>query len=109
MTETMSISTALGPTDLGRRVRERRCQAGLSQESAAASAGMSASYLRYLETSPSAHPTLGGLARLADTLGTSAEALSGADLAHEPGRAERAQDEGPSRPDFRPYGRLNGC
>jgi transcriptional regulator with XRE-family HTH domain len=81
----MSTSTRLGPTDLGRRVRERRRQTGLSQESAAALAGMSAGYLRYLETSPSARPTLGGLDRLADALGTSAEALSGASLAQEPG------------------------
>jgi transcriptional regulator with XRE-family HTH domain len=81
-----STGTVLGPTDLGRRVREHRCQAGLSQESAAALAGMSASYLRYLEISPSARPTLGGLARLADALGTSVEALTGADLGQAPGR-----------------------
>jgi HSP20 family molecular chaperone IbpA len=81
----MRTSTGFGPTDLGRRVRERRCQTGLSQESAAALAGMSASYLRYLETSPSAHLRLGGLARLADALGTSTEALSGAGLSQAPG------------------------
>ncbi len=94
MTATMSTSTGLGPTDLGRRVRERRRQTGLSQESAAALAGMSAGYLRYLETSPSARPTLGGLARLADALGTSVEALSGADLRQAPGQAEWPQGRG---------------
>jgi len=94
MTATMSTRTGLGPTDLGRRVRERRCQTGLSHASAAALAGMSAGYLRYLETSPSARPTLGGLARLADALGTSVEALSGADLRQAPGPAEWPQGRG---------------
>jgi transcriptional regulator with XRE-family HTH domain len=88
MTLTMSTSTGPGPTDLGRRVYECRSQAGLSRESAADLAGMSVSYLRYLETSPSARPTLSGLTRLARALGTSAEALSGAAVGQVPGQED---------------------
>lgn len=54
----MNSITEHGGTDLGRRILERRRHAGLSREEAAARAEMAASYLKYLETSPSPNPTL---------------------------------------------------
>jgi ribosome-binding protein aMBF1 (putative translation factor) len=59
-----------GGTDLGRRVLEYRHRAGLSCEEAAARAGTTASYLKYLETSRSPNPAASALARLADALGS---------------------------------------
>lgn len=82
----MGTSTGHGGTDLGRRIREHRDRAGLSQEEAAAGAGMAASYLAYLETSPDASPTPAALARLAAALGTSTRAITGAGLDLPPGR-----------------------
>jgi transcriptional regulator with XRE-family HTH domain len=82
----MSTGTDHGGTDLGRRIREHRCQAGLTVEEAAARAGMAASYLEYLETSRTPNPTPSGLARLAAALGTTAPALAGAWLDLPPGR-----------------------
>ena len=69
-----------GGTDLGRRILDYRHQAGLSRQEAATRAGMAASYLKYLETSPGPHPTASALARLADALGVSSGALAGATL-----------------------------
>jgi transcriptional regulator with XRE-family HTH domain len=82
----MSTGTDHGGTDLGRRIREHRRQAGLSVEEAAARAGIAASYLDYLETSRTPNPTQSALARLAAALGTSAPALAGAWLDLPPGR-----------------------
>lgn len=82
----MGTSTGHGGTDLGRRIREHRARAGLSQEDAAAGAGMAVSYLAYLESSPDASPTPAALARLAATLGTSTRAIAGAGLDLPPGR-----------------------
>ena len=82
----MSKRTDHGGTDLGRRIREHRRQAGLSLEEAAARAGMAASYLNYLETSRTPNPTPSGLARLAAALGTTAPALAGAWRDLPPGR-----------------------
>ncbi len=75
-----------GGTDLGRRILEHRHRAGLSREDAAARAGMAASYLEYLETSPDPSPTASAVARLADTLGVSAGTLAGAGLEMPPAR-----------------------
>ena len=82
----MSNRTDHGGTDLGRRIRDYRRQAGLSLEEAAARAGMAASYLNYLETSRTPNPTQSTLERLADALGTTAPALAGAWLDLPPGR-----------------------
>jgi transcriptional regulator with XRE-family HTH domain len=82
----MSTGTDHGGTDLGRRIREHRSQAGLSLDEAADRAGMAASYLEYLETSRTPNPTPSGLARLAAALGTTAPALAGAWLDLPPGR-----------------------
>jgi transcriptional regulator with XRE-family HTH domain len=82
----MSTSTDHGGTDLGRRIREHRCEAGLSVEEAAGRAGMAVSYLEYLETSRTPNPTPSAVARLADALGTTAPALAGAWTGLPPGR-----------------------
>jgi len=82
----MSTGADHGGTDLGRRIREHRRQAGLTVEEAADRAGMAASYLEYLETSRTPNPTPSGLARLAAALGTTAPALAGAWLDLPPGR-----------------------
>lgn len=82
----MGTSTGHGGTDLGRRIREHRTRAGLSQEKVAAGAGMAASYLAYLETSPDASPTAAALARVAAALGTTTHAITGAGLDLPPGQ-----------------------
>jgi transcriptional regulator with XRE-family HTH domain len=87
----MDTSTGHGGTDLGRRIREHRVRAGLSQEEAAAGAGMAASYLAYLESNPDASPTPAALARLAAAIGTTTRAITGAGLDLPPGRQEPAQ------------------
>lgn len=66
-----------GPGDLGRRIAARRRQLGWSRAELAAKAGLSESYLTYLETR-AALVTMTCLAELACALGTTAEALLGA-------------------------------
>ena len=83
----MATGSAHGGTDLGRRIREQREAAGLTQEATASHAGMAPSYLSYLETSPEAFPTPAALARLAAALGTSSAALAGAGMDLPPGQA----------------------
>jgi transcriptional regulator with XRE-family HTH domain len=82
----MADGAPQGGTDLGRRIREYRERAGLSQEEAAAGAGMAGSYLAYLESDPSPSPTPAALARLAAVLGTTTRAIAGAGFDHPPGR-----------------------
>ncbi len=82
----MGTSNGHGGTDLGRRIREHRVRAGLSQDEAAAGAGMAASYLAYLESNPDASPTPAALARLAAAIGTTTHAITGAGLDLPPGR-----------------------
>ncbi|HEX5294164.1 MAG TPA: pyridoxamine 5'-phosphate oxidase family protein [Streptosporangiaceae bacterium] len=79
-------SGPLGGGDLGRRILEQRRRAGLTRRAAAGLAGMSGSYLRYLETSPAPRPTPGDLDRLAGTLGTTPASLLGVGLAGPPGQ-----------------------
>jgi transcriptional regulator with XRE-family HTH domain len=83
--------------DLGRRIAEQRERTGLSQAQAAGRAGMAASYLRYLETSPAPRPGRGDLDRLAAALGTTPAALLGVGLTVPPGRS-RPQDAPPPEP-----------
>ena len=66
-----------GPGDLGRRITTRRRQLGWSRAELAAKAGLSVSYLTYLETHP-ALVTMTCLVELADALGTTTETLLGA-------------------------------
>ena len=82
----MSTDTDRGGTDLGRRIQERRRQAGLSREETAGRAGTAVRYLEYLETSSTPNPTQSALARLAAALETSTPALAGAGLDLPPGR-----------------------
>ena len=93
----MSTSTDHGGTDLGRRIAERRRQAGLSREEAATRAGMATGYLEFLETSPMPNPTPSALARLAAAMGTSPPVLAGAGLDLPPGRQPRWSGRSSSR------------
>jgi hypothetical protein len=73
----MGVDGMTGPGDLGRRIAARRQQLGTNRAELAAKAGLSVSYLTYLETRP-ALVTMTCLRELADALGTTAEALLGA-------------------------------
>lgn len=77
-------------TGLGRRIAEQRALAGLSRAETAAQAGMTESYLLYLEASPCPHPGEGDLIRLAAVLGTTPGALGGAGLHLPPGQRHAA-------------------
>jgi transcriptional regulator with XRE-family HTH domain len=70
---------------------ERRGHAGLSRDAAATRAGMAASYLTYLETSPTPNPTQATMARLAAALDTTPDTLSGSGLAEPPGQRGAAR------------------
>lgn len=89
----MSTSTH-GATDLGRRIREQRHRAGLTRQQAAACAGMSGTYLAYLETDRDAAPTAAALVRLAAALGTTRAALAGAGVDLPPGQQRPAPHPG---------------
>lgn len=69
----MSVDVTL----LGSRVRERRRHAGLSQEVAAAKAGLDASYWSQLEGGKYQNPGLVTIRKIADVLGTSMAYLVG--------------------------------
>ena len=66
-----------GPGDLGRRIAARRQQLGWSRKQLAAKAGLSESYVTFIETYP-AVVTMACLVELADALGTTVDALLGA-------------------------------
>lgn len=66
-----------GPGDLGRRIATRRKHLGWSREQLAVRAGLSVSYLAYIETYP-AVVTAACLTELADALETTVGALLGA-------------------------------
>ncbi|SNR99730.1 hypothetical protein SAMN05216252_102205 [Actinacidiphila glaucinigra] len=76
------------PGDVSRRVAQRREQLGLSREEVAAKAGMTPSYVRYVEEQ--SHHTIGtnALLRLAGALRTTASHLLGGDAEHLPGETE---------------------
>ena len=73
--------------DLGRRVRERRREVGLSTQELAARAGMSPTYLHALETSGSLQPSRAALWNLAAALDCSIEAIAGGGMESPPGRS----------------------
>jgi len=89
-----------GPGDLGRRIAARRQQLGCSREQLAAKAGLSVSYLTHIETYP-AHVTMSCLAALADALGTTVEALLGADSTGKDGVTAAPAPAGPWIADMR--------
>jgi nitroimidazol reductase NimA-like FMN-containing flavoprotein (pyridoxamine 5'-phosphate oxidase superfamily) len=73
--------------DLGRRVAERSKQLGLEPEEVAVRAGMSPTYLRLVETSPSPQLSRAALWRLAAALEVSVDELSGSGMEAPPGRS----------------------
>jgi nitroimidazol reductase NimA-like FMN-containing flavoprotein (pyridoxamine 5'-phosphate oxidase superfamily) len=75
-----------GAGDVGRRVAHRRAELGLSREEVAERAGISPTYLAYLETSP-AQPNAGQLMRLASALETSYPELAGGTMQLPPGQS----------------------
>ncbi|WP_369214896.1 pyridoxamine 5'-phosphate oxidase family protein [Streptomyces flavofungini] len=78
------------PGDLGRRLRARRAQLGLSRAETAARARMAPGYLRHLEEHATAHPAAGTLAKLADALRTTVTELTGGGAGQPPGRGRVA-------------------
>lgn len=74
--------------DLGRRVTERRHQLGLTVDEVATRAGMSATYVRVVESSPSSQPSPAAMWRLAAALEMPVDALTGGGMESPPGRAE---------------------
>ena len=73
-----------GAGDLGRRVRRRRSELGLSVAEVARRAGMDSGYLEYLEGSVGSLTT-SSLLRLAAALETTADALAGGGIERPPG------------------------
>ncbi|MGW0165581.1 helix-turn-helix domain-containing protein [Streptomyces sp. NPDC003343] len=71
--------------DLGRRITQRRQELGLSQAETADRAGMSSSYLQYLEEQPTVAPGPASLLRLAGALQTTVRELTGGDIDLPPG------------------------
>jgi transcriptional regulator with XRE-family HTH domain len=74
--------------DLGRRVAERRRELGMTADELATRAGMSPTYIRVIESSPS--PQLSGAAmwRLAAALEVSVDGITGGGMEAPPGRAD---------------------
>lgn len=73
------------PSDLGRRVAQRRHELGLSVDEVAASIGMAPEYLHRVEESGGAVVSARALTELADVLGTTTAELLGSGHAHPPG------------------------
>lgn len=88
----MANDGGAGGTDLGRRIAEQRGKSGLSREEVAERAGMSASYLAYLETSSAPNPPQATLLRLAAALGAPPDVLSGAGMNLPPGHRDAAKN-----------------
>ncbi|QLJ02261.1 pyridoxamine 5'-phosphate oxidase family protein [Streptomyces sp. NEAU-sy36] len=64
-------------SDLGRRLRRRRAELGLTREEVAARAGMAEAYVAHLEEHSTAAPDSGTLLRLAGALRTTPRELGG--------------------------------
>ncbi|MFK0237820.1 helix-turn-helix domain-containing protein [Streptomyces vinaceus] len=75
-------------TDLGRRLAVLRTAAGISREELGERCGADAHYIAALEDDV-ALPTIGILARLAQALDTTVDALAGTRATHDPGRGIR--------------------
>jgi transcriptional regulator with XRE-family HTH domain len=73
-----------GPGDLGRRIAARRQRLGWSRAQLAAKTGLSVSYVTFIETYP-AVVTMACLVQLAEALGTTVEALLGAECTGQDG------------------------
>ena len=91
MTASLSAGQNPKPTDLGRRVAQRRRDLGLSREELADRAGMATAYVEYLEEQ-AAHVPLFGVARLAVALDTSVDELLGGTVEVPPGQHRPASE-----------------
>jgi hypothetical protein len=74
--------------DLGRRVKERRDELGLTIDEVAKRSGMSPTYVRVVESSPAPQLSPAALWRLAAALETSVEAIAGGGMESPPGRGD---------------------
>ena len=74
--------------DLGRRVAERRRQLGLTVDEVATRSGMSPTYVRVIESSPSPQLSRAAMWRLAGALEVSVEGITGGGMEAPPGRAD---------------------
>ena len=74
--------------DLGRRVAERRRELGLTVDQVAARSGMSATYLRVVESNPAPQLSRAALWKLAAALETSVDDLTGSGMEAPPGREQ---------------------
>jgi transcriptional regulator with XRE-family HTH domain len=74
--------------DLGRRVAERRRQLGLTVDEVATRSGMSPTYVRVIESSPSPQLSRAALWRLAAALEVSVDGITGGGMEAPPGRAD---------------------
>jgi transcriptional regulator with XRE-family HTH domain len=86
----VSGSGAGAAGDLGRRVRTRREELGLSVDALASRAGMSPNYLRTLESTASLQPSRAGMWNLAAALDCPLGALTGSGMESPPGRPQPA-------------------
>ncbi|MEV6010759.1 pyridoxamine 5'-phosphate oxidase family protein [Streptomyces sp. NPDC051976] len=76
--------------DIGRRLRLRREELGLSREQAAERAGIAPGYLQYVEEQPTALPGLAFLQQISEALETTVQALRGGDVGLPPGMGQAA-------------------
>jgi transcriptional regulator with XRE-family HTH domain len=88
----MTQDVSSGGTDLGRRIAEQRDKAHLTVADVAERAGMSPQYLTYLESSPTATPTMATLTRIAAALDVTSSTLEGAGLNLPPGQRAAARN-----------------
>jgi len=88
MMRRMAVGAGAESSDLGRRIREARVRAGLTQHEAAERAGMAPGYLVYLETRHAPGVTQAALTRLAAVLATTPAALAGAGMDLPPGERQ---------------------
>jgi hypothetical protein len=82
----MTQDVSAGGTDVGRRIAEQRDKSHLTVADVAERAGMSPQYLTYLESSPTANPTVATLTRVAAALDVTPSTLEGAGLNRPPGQ-----------------------
>ncbi len=76
--------------DVGRRVSERRRQLGLTVDEVADRSGMSSTYIRVVESSPSPQLSRAAIWRLADALEMSVDGITGSGMEAPAGRADRS-------------------
>jgi transcriptional regulator with XRE-family HTH domain len=88
----MTQDVSSGGTDVGRRIAEQRGKTHLTVADVAERAGMSPQYLTYLESSPTANPTVATLTRIAAALDVTPATLEGAGLNLPPGQRSAARN-----------------